>query len=80
MTKYIAHIPAQPSLKITPAGSNLQLFWPLPSAGFVLQENSNFNSSGWVDVTNAVTQCGYYNQVTVTPPATGNAYYRLINQ
>jgi hypothetical protein len=77
---YIAHIPAQPSLKITPAGSNLQLSWPLPSAGFVLQENSNFNSSGWVDVTNAVTQCGYFNQVTVSPPLSGNVYYRLVNQ
>jgi hypothetical protein len=77
---YTVQIPAQPSLKITTAGSNLLLSWPLPSAGFVLEENSTFNSSGWVNVTNAVTQCGYYNQVTVSPPVTGNVYYRLVNQ
>ena len=77
---YTIQIPAQPSLKIASTGSNLTLSWPLPSAGFVLQENSIFNASGWVNVTNAVTQCGYYNQVTVSPPATGNVYYRLANQ
>jgi hypothetical protein len=77
---YTIQIPAQPSLKIKTTGTNLQLSWPLPSAGFVLQENSIFNSSGWVDVTNAVTQSGYYNQATVSPPVTGNVYYRLVNE
>jgi hypothetical protein len=76
---YMAHIPAQPSLSITPSGSNLALFWPLPSAGFVLQESANLTSTNWVNVTNAVAASGYYNQVTVSPPATGNAYYRLVN-
>jgi photosystem II stability/assembly factor-like uncharacterized protein len=74
---YMAHIPAQPSLSITPSGSNLTLFWPLPSAGFVLQESADLTSTNWVNVTNAVAALGYYNQVTVSPPATGNAYYRL---
>jgi hypothetical protein len=77
---FTTEIPAQPSLKIAAIGSNLTLSWPLPSAGFVLQENSNFNSSGWVNVTNAVTQCGYYNQVTVSPPQSGNTFYRLVNE
>jgi photosystem II stability/assembly factor-like uncharacterized protein len=77
---YTAQIPAQPSLKIAPAASNLQLSWPLPSAGFFLQQSSTLNSTNWVNITNTVTQSGYYNQVTVSPPATGNAYYRLANQ
>jgi hypothetical protein len=77
---YIAHLAAQPSLKVCTIGSNLQLSWPLPSAGFVLQQSSQLNSSNWVNVTNAVTASGYYNQVTVSPPQTDNAYYRLVNQ
>ncbi|HEX3719933.1 MAG TPA: hypothetical protein VH595_18445 [Verrucomicrobiae bacterium] len=74
---YATHIPAQPSLSIISSGPNLVLSWPLPSAGFVLQQSSSLKSTNWVNVTNTVVASGYYNQVTLTPPATGNAYYRL---
>jgi hypothetical protein len=77
---YALHIPAQPSLKVCSSGPNLRLSWPLPSAGFVLQQSSQLNSTNWVNVTNAVVASGYYNQVTVSPPQNGNAYYRLANQ
>jgi photosystem II stability/assembly factor-like uncharacterized protein len=77
---FIAHIPAQPSLSIVPSGSNLTLSWPLPSAGFVLQLSADLTSTHWLNVTNTVAASGYYNQVTVPPPATGNAYYRLVKQ
>jgi hypothetical protein len=76
---YITHIRAQPSLSISPSGSNLTLSWPLPSAGFVLQQSSRLNSTKWTNVINTVVASGYYNQVTVSPPATGNIYYRLAN-
>jgi photosystem II stability/assembly factor-like uncharacterized protein len=75
-----ARLPAQPSLKIAPSGSNLQFSWPLPSAGFVLQQSSRLTGTNWFAVTNAVVPCGYYNQVTIPPPSAGNAYYRLANQ
>jgi hypothetical protein len=74
---YATHIPAQPSLSIISSGPNLVLSWPLPSAGFVLQQSSSLKSTEWVNVTNTVVASGYYNQVTLAPPATGNAYYRL---
>ncbi|HEX3719932.1 MAG TPA: hypothetical protein VH595_18440 [Verrucomicrobiae bacterium] len=74
---YVTHIPAQPSLSIIPSGPNLVLSWPLPSAGFVLQQSSSLKSTNWFNVTNAVVASGYYNQVTLAPSVMGNAYYRL---
>ena len=77
---YAAHIPAQPSLGIASSGSNVVLSWPLPSAGFVLQASGDLTSTNWAAVTNSVTATNYWNQVTPTPPATGNVFYRLANQ
>jgi hypothetical protein len=74
---YMAQIPAQPSLSITPSGANLTFSWPLPSAGFVLQQSVDLTSTNWVNVTNSVTPTNYWNQVTVAPPASGDAFYRL---
>jgi hypothetical protein len=36
-------------------------------------------STNWTAVTNSVTATNYWNQVTLTPPATGNVFYRLAN-
>jgi hypothetical protein len=63
---------------LTASGANLLLSWPLPSAGFVLQQSSMLNSTNWVNVTNAVMQSGYYNQVTL-PSSPANTYYRVAN-
>jgi hypothetical protein len=60
-----------------PCGSNLTLSWPLPSAGFVLQQSVDLTSTNWANVTNSVTPTNYWNQVTVALPAGGNAFYRL---
>ena len=76
---YTAQIPAQPSLSIAPSGTNLALSWPLPSTGFVLQQSADLTSTNWVNVTNTVTPTNYWNQVTVSPPASGNVFYRLVN-
>jgi hypothetical protein len=76
---YVAQIPAQPSLSIAPSGTNLALSWPLPSTGFVLQQSADLTSTNWANVTNTVTPTNYWNQVTVSPPASGNVFYRLVN-
>jgi hypothetical protein len=76
---YIAHIPAQPSLAIAQCGTNLSLSWPLPSTGFVLQQSADITSTNWASVTNGATPTNYWNQVTLSPPAAGNAFYRLVN-
>jgi hypothetical protein len=74
---YVSQIPAQPFLNEMASGSNLTLFWPLPSTGFVLQKSGDLTSTNWSAVTNAVTVSNVWNQVTISPPATGNAFYRL---
>jgi hypothetical protein len=74
---FMAQLPAQPSLSIRPCGTNLTLSWPLPSAGFVLQQSADLTSTNWANVTNRVTPTNYWNQVTVAPPAGGSAFYRL---
>jgi len=74
---YMAQVPAQPSLNITPCGTNLTLSWPLPAAGFVLQQSVDLTSTNWANVTNSVTPTNYWKQVSVAPPASGNAFYRL---
>ena len=74
---FMTQIPAQPSLSIRPSGTNLTFSWPLPSAGFVLQQSADLTSTNWANVTNSVTPTNYWNQVTVAPPASGNAFYRL---
>jgi hypothetical protein len=74
---FMAQIPAQPSLSITPCGTNLTFSWPLPSVGFVLQQSADLTSTNWLNVTNSVTPTNYWNQVTIAPPASGNAFYRL---
>jgi hypothetical protein len=74
---YMAQVPAQPSLSITPNGANLMLSWPLPSTGFVLQQSADLTSTNWANVTNSVTPTNYWKQVSVAPPASGNAFYRL---
>jgi hypothetical protein len=76
---YIAHLPAQPSLSIAQSGANLSLSWPLPSAGFVLQQSADITSTNWVTLTNSANPSNYWNQVTLSPPAAGNAFYRLVN-
>jgi hypothetical protein len=76
---YTAQIPAKPPLSIAPSGANLSLSWPLPSTGFVLQQSADLTSTNWVNVTNTVTPTNYWNQVTLSPPASGNVFYRLVN-
>ena len=58
--------------------STAVVFWPAPSAGFVLQQNSTLDPIGWMDVTNTVEVVDGQNQVTV-PSATGNGFYRLFH-
>lgn len=65
-------------LSVVPAGINLVLSWVIPSVEFVLQENSDLNTSNWMDVTNTamlnLTNLQY--QVLLSPPS-GDRFYRL---
>ena len=68
-----------PILTIRQTGpSTVEISWPAPSTGFVLQQNNNLTTTNWTTVTNSVTSSGGTNEVFVSPP-TGNEFYRLVN-
>ena len=58
-------------------GNNLVFSWPL-SAGAYLQTTSSLKPSAWVnDMTDTIRVVGNQLQVTVTPAASGDQFYRL---
>ena len=67
----------RPTLSMTRVGANVLLSWSTNDSGFVLQSNTNFASTTWANVTNAVSVSG--TQHVVTNAAGGLArYYRLV--
>jgi hypothetical protein len=73
----VVQIPGGPVLTITRSGASVNISWPSPSAGFVLQQNSTVNNApGWVNFTGTINDNGTVKSVTMTPP-TGNLFFRL---
>ena len=72
----------QPNLNISMADTNLTLSWPLVSAGFTLQSNTNLTFGTWEAVTSPVPQqIGDQWQVTLPVTAGDSAiFYRLVKQ
>jgi hypothetical protein len=69
--------PDRPGLTIERVSpSSVLVFWPAPSDGFVLQQNTNLITTNWVAVTNLPVVVNAEKQVTVSP-LVGNRYYRL---
>jgi hypothetical protein len=70
-------VPGAPDLTIERVSpSSVLVFWPAPSDGFVLQQNTNLTTTNWVAVTNPPVVVNGEKQVTVSP-LVGNRYYRL---
>ena len=57
--------------------TSARVLWPAPSTGFVLQQNSDLNTTNWVSAPQAVSDNGTNKFITVSPP-TGKRFYRLI--
>jgi hypothetical protein len=71
------NVPASPLLSIQLTSTNaVVIAWPAPSTGFSLEQNSNLNPTGWVNVTNTPVVTDGLNQVIVSPSA-GAQFYRL---
>lgn len=71
--------PGAPLLSIAATPTNtVVIFWPSPSAGFVLQQNTNLAGTNWTTVATSPTDDGNTRSVIVSPP-TGNRFYRLQN-
>src|SRR6185503_16284634 len=70
--------PGAPTLYIARTTTNtVAVFWPSPSTGYTLQQNTNsVNSVNWSNVLTAPLDDGSTKTVIVAPP-TGNRYYRL---
>jgi hypothetical protein len=69
-----------PMLTILHATNSVTVSWPLASAGFALQQNSNLaNPAGWSIYSGTVSTNNGVGSITVTVP-TGNLFYRLIHQ
>ena len=71
--------PGAPHLVIRRGMSgSVQIAWPHPSTGFVLEETPTLVSPSWTLTLAAPSQVGSENVVTVPTPS-GNRFYRLRN-
>ena len=70
-----------PSLSIAPASTNAVLSWIIPSLPFALQQNLDLTTTNWTDVATppVLNLANLQNQVLVSPPASGNLFYRLMH-
>jgi hypothetical protein len=70
--------PGAPLLSIARTTTNtVAVFWPSPSTGWTLQQNTNSVASvNWSNVTSAIQDDGTTKTLIVNPPA-GNRFYRL---
>ena len=71
--------PGAPTLYVQRTTTNtVAVFWPSPSTGFQLQQNTNSVASvNWSNVLTAPFDDGSFKTVIVNPP-TGNRFYRLV--
>jgi hypothetical protein len=74
---FAVQTPGAPLLSIRLTSTNTALvFWPSPSTGFGLQQNSSLGTTNWVTVSETVTDNGTNKFIVVNPPD-GNRFYRL---
>jgi hypothetical protein len=64
-----------------PTNGNLAFSWTVPSTNFVLQQNSDLNTTSWTTVTNlpVLNLTNLQEEVGVSP-ANGSSFFRLIAQ
>ena len=75
---FAVQTPGAPLLAIRViSASAAQVSWPSPSTGFTLQQNSDLNSTNWVNAPQAVSDNGTNKFITVDPSA-GRRFYRLV--
>jgi len=68
--------PGAPLLSIARSNAAVIVSWPVPSAGFVLQQNPDIGTTNWTDVGMSPTRNGPNLEVLVPSPV-GNKFYRL---
>jgi hypothetical protein len=75
---YAVQTPGAPLLTISLTATNTAMvYWPSPSASWLLQQNTNGVSSvNWSNVTDTIQDDGTNKTLIVSPPL-GNRFYRL---
>jgi autotransporter-associated beta strand protein len=74
----VVQSPGAPVLTITFTTTNTALVsWSSPSTEFVLQQNTNLNTTNWITPTENINDNGVEKFIIVSPP-TGNRFYRLL--
>ncbi|HRD05012.1 MAG TPA: hypothetical protein PK942_09835 [Verrucomicrobiota bacterium] len=70
--------PGAPLLSIARTATNtVAVWWPSPSTGWILQQNTNSVASvNWSNVVTTPVDDGTHKTVIISPP-TGNRFYRL---
>jgi len=75
---FLIPAPGTLALSISRSSTNTMVIcWPLNSAGYVLQENSDLGSTNWVNMTITPNIVGGRKQA-ILPSTTGKHFYRLI--
>jgi hypothetical protein len=76
---YALQTPGAPLLSILLTATNTALvYWPSPSTGFELLQNTNVVTTNWVTPPQSVTDNGTIKYIIVNPP-NGQRFYRLRN-
>jgi hypothetical protein len=71
-------VPLPPRLSVSwPQPDTLAFTWPTNHTGFLLQQNSDLDTTNWVSVPSAPSVVGTNNCVLISP-LIGNRYFRLI--
>ena len=63
------------TIRLTSANAAI-VSWPSPSAGFILQQNADLNTTNWLAAPQSVSDNGTNRFIIVNSPA-GNHFYRL---
>ena len=71
--------PYAPAVRISRSGpTSAEVAWPVWSSTLRLCQTTNLAAGQWTTVTNAVTQVGSENHVTLSP-LSGGQFYRVMN-
>jgi hypothetical protein len=72
----VVQTPGAPTLTIQFLNpTTIKVFWPYPSTGWTLQQNSDLKTANWSS-SGGVSNDGTNNSVTISSP-TGNLFFRL---
>jgi hypothetical protein len=77
---YALQTPGAPILSVTfVVPDSVVVSWPLPSANFVLIQNTNLATTNWISSSYPITTNGGIESITITSPPPGYLFFRLRN-